>query len=254
MNYLRMYVTLMRKCKNRQPPQYGEKHHIFPKSIFGKNNNTVVLTYLEHVECHRLLWLGCKQRYGDNHAYTIKMAKAYYSTTRNKTVSDEQAAEARRAHAESMKGKNNPMFGKPGTFLGKKHSCESIQLLKQSKKKNYDAILKAASLGGIAVQAKRTPEERKRIAQKMGAATKGISKALGYKWYNNGQTEKKLSACPIGDEWKPGRIPHSEESNKLRSRTLKNRIFEKVQCPNCQKIGAKPVMSRFHFENCKIIS
>jgi hypothetical protein len=39
MNYLKHYCNLIRKAENRVPPEgYTEKHHTFPKSIFGKNN------------------------------------------------------------------------------------------------------------------------------------------------------------------------------------------------------------------------
>ena len=254
MNHLKLYISMMRECKLRKPPEIGEKHHIFPKSIYGQNSNIVKLTYLEHIQAHRLLWLGFKQRYGESHKNTLKMAKAYYSTTRNQKVSDSAAAEARAAHSLSMKGKNNPMYGKPGTFLGKKHSDKSKKLLKESKKKNHNLIIKAARLGGIAVQAKRTPEERKKIAAAMGAATKGISKSLGYKWYNNGKNEKKLACAPTELGWRLGRIPQSDETKKLKSEIMKNRKFEKVQCPICSKIGSKPIMHRFHFKKCKFAS
>jgi len=37
MNYLKVYCNLIRKAENRTPPEgYTEKHHIFPKSIFGR--------------------------------------------------------------------------------------------------------------------------------------------------------------------------------------------------------------------------
>lgn len=243
---------MMRECRNRRAPEKGEKHHIFPKSIYGENNTIVKLSYAEHIEAHRLLWLGCQQRYGEHHHYTIKMAKAYYSTTRNGKLNHEQAAAARAALSSSMKGKNNPMYGKPGTFLGKRHSDKSKQLLKDSKKKNHSATVQAARLGGIAAQSKKTTEERRLAAQKMGAATKGISKALGYKWYNNGNNEKKLPVAPLDEGWKAGRLPQSEETRKLKSVALKNRIFEIVKCPKCGKTGAKPVMKRFHFDKCNI--
>lgn len=249
MTILKAYVNMMKEAESRTPPDKFEKHHIFPISIFGRNQRTVKLSYREHIEAHRLLWLGCLERYGENHKNTIKMAKAYYSSTRNKQLNDEEAAAAREAHAKSMLGENNPMYGKPGTFRGKKHSEKSKALLKKSKAARHDLIVKAASLGGKAVQANRTAEERSKFAAKMGAATKGISKGVGYRWYNNGTSEKKCKEQPEG--WIAGRIPFSEESSLKKSIALKNRVFEKVVCPYCNMRGSKPVMSRYHFDFCR---
>ena len=78
MNYLKVYCNLIRKADNRTPPDgYTEKHHIFPKSIFGKNNRIVVLTAREHYIAHALLERICIKRYGDENWKTIKMMYAF---------------------------------------------------------------------------------------------------------------------------------------------------------------------------------
>lgn len=61
MNYLKTYCFLMRRAQERgrvklTRAQYLEDHHIFPKSIFGKNSVTVRLTAREHYIAHMLLW------------------------------------------------------------------------------------------------------------------------------------------------------------------------------------------------------
>jgi len=56
MNYLKAYCNLIRKAEHRVLPEgYTEKHHIFPKSIYGNNNKIVVLTAREHYIAHKLL-------------------------------------------------------------------------------------------------------------------------------------------------------------------------------------------------------
>ena len=57
MNYFRAYQRLIRRAKTRamEGIEYTEKHHIFPISIFGKNNKTVKLTFREHYIAHLLL-------------------------------------------------------------------------------------------------------------------------------------------------------------------------------------------------------
>lgn len=81
MNYLKTYCSLMRRAQERgwvksAHAQYLEDHHIFPKSIFGKNSITVRLTAREHYIAHMLLWKALLKRYGNKDQRTIKMAYA----------------------------------------------------------------------------------------------------------------------------------------------------------------------------------
>jgi len=79
MNYLKVYCNLIRKAENRTPFEgYVEKHHTFPKSIFGNNSRVVVLTAREHYIAHALLEKICIKRYGLNHWKTQKMIYAFW--------------------------------------------------------------------------------------------------------------------------------------------------------------------------------
>ena len=78
MNYLKVYCNLIRKAENRTPPEgYTEKHHTFPKSIFGKNNRLVVLTSREHYIAHALLERIYIKRCGIKDKKTTKMIQAH---------------------------------------------------------------------------------------------------------------------------------------------------------------------------------
>lgn len=78
MNYLKHYCNLIRKAENRTPPEgYTEKHHIFPKSIYGKNRRIAVLTAREHYIAHALLEKIYIKRYGLNDRKSIKMIYAF---------------------------------------------------------------------------------------------------------------------------------------------------------------------------------
>lgn len=78
MNYLKVYCNLIRKAEDRNPPRgYTEKHHIFPKSIFGNNNRIVILTAREHYIAHALLEKIYIKRYGLTNCNTIKMTYAH---------------------------------------------------------------------------------------------------------------------------------------------------------------------------------
>jgi len=72
MNYLKHYIKLIRKRQSNSI-ENGEKHHIFPQSLFGKNKNVVRLTIREHFVAHKLLYKACEKRYGKKHNKTIRM-------------------------------------------------------------------------------------------------------------------------------------------------------------------------------------
>jgi len=63
--YSRIYWNLMNKAKNRilDSNIKVENHHIFPKSIFRKNNLLVKLTLREHFFAHKLLIKMTKGKY-----------------------------------------------------------------------------------------------------------------------------------------------------------------------------------------------
>ena len=51
-----------------------------------------------------------------------------------------------------------------------------------------------------------------------------------------------------------GRIRSQEERDKMSksiSAALKGKSLPKTECPHCGKIGAKPHLTRWHFDNCK---
>ena len=54
MNYEKIYNQIIERAKNRVLEGYGEKHHIIPKCMGGKNNldNLVNLTAREHFLSH----------------------------------------------------------------------------------------------------------------------------------------------------------------------------------------------------------
>lgn len=142
MNYLKHYCKLVRKAENRKKPDgYIEKHHIFPVSIFGKNDMIVVLTAREHYIAHVLLEKICLKRYGENHSRTKKMTYAHiHMKARSKLHSGERYInsifyeKSRERLSNSKKGKNNHMYGLTGDknpFYGKKHTPETIEKMKK---------------------------------------------------------------------------------------------------------------------------
>jgi hypothetical protein len=89
MNYLKLYCKIIRYCEERNFTKkeakeyfgYCEKHHIFPRSIFGQdkdgNKRIVYVSAREHYILHAILERAFIQRYGLMHWKTAKMTKAH---------------------------------------------------------------------------------------------------------------------------------------------------------------------------------
>jgi hypothetical protein len=165
MNYLKVYCNLIRKAENRTPPEgYVEKHHTFPKSIFGKNKRVVKLTGREHYIAHALLEKIYIKRYGLSDKRTIKMIYAHTimkskgkyinsylyegarirtsfvnkgkevsKETREKIGNIHRGKKLSKEHKQKLRelftGENNPRYGKKylkeeSPFYGKTHTQE----------------------------------------------------------------------------------------------------------------------------------
>ncbi len=229
MNYLKVYCNLIRKAENRTPPEgYTEKHHIFPKSIFGKNNRIVILTGREHYIAHALLEKIYIQRYGLKDERTIKMTYAHTSMVavngNNQRYYNSYLYEnAKVRRCENMKGKGNPNYGivysegrkrKIGEkSLGRKlteKAKENIRLAKLGEKNSFygkthtDEVKSKMSEDRTGEKnafygKTHNQETRKKIGEKNSENMKGML------WWNNEQIQKRSRECP-GDDWIRGRL------------------------------------------------
>jgi hypothetical protein len=109
--------------------------------------------------------------------------------------------------------------------------------LRKPKSENGRLAIKEARIEAI----KNDPEKFSNIASNAGKKCKG---AL---WWNNGSVSIKSRTRP-SDDWVRGRIKTWD------SCAPKGHKKESVICPYCLKEGGKPVMTRFHFDNCKLIN
>ena len=76
--YLKGYWFICERAKNRVKPEgYTEKHHIYPKSIYGQNKDLIHLTAKEHFLVHYMLWKGLRAKYGTKNINTRKMGNAF---------------------------------------------------------------------------------------------------------------------------------------------------------------------------------
>lgn len=145
MNYKKQYIKLIRKAQNRELPKevYVEKHHIFPRSIFGKNKVIVKLTAKEHFIAHHLLWKYYNKKYGKKDFRTKKMLHAFalmvWSGKINIKLVAKEYESLKFGYSLLMKEKVGPLNNRFGVkhsdetkekmmlkALGKKHSKETL--------------------------------------------------------------------------------------------------------------------------------
>lgn len=86
MDYTRIYFKLIRKRRENPLPknEYGENHHIIPRSFGGSNekNNLIRLSAREHFICHFLLYKIYKQKskqFPNSHFIQDKYQKMLYA-------------------------------------------------------------------------------------------------------------------------------------------------------------------------------
>ena len=224
MNYLKVYCNLIRKAENRTPHEgYTEKHHTFPKSIFGKNNRIVVLTGREHYIAHALLEKVCIQRYGLKDNKTIKMNFAHISMKGNGRMyfNSRLYGSAKRRRSENMKGVKYS--------LGFKHTEETRK--KQSKARQG---MKWWNNGKIDMRSREQPgEEWKtgRLKVQVGRVCKDETKIkIGQK--HKGKKCSKETRRKIG-EWHKGkkRPEHSKKIKDNFNYFLKNGTLYEIISP-----------------------
>lgn len=140
MNYLKVYIKLMRKASKQPKPKIYEKHHVFPVSIYGENNYIVKLTPREHYIAHALLCKIFVKRYGKKDQRSVKMIRAFWFMHSKGPLQKERYINSRfyetlkSLHKESMSGSNNPMYGvrltgKNNPMFGRSLSKETRQLI-----------------------------------------------------------------------------------------------------------------------------
>lgn len=137
--YFRWYWNICNRAKDRILPDdiYTEKHHVYPKSLFGENKDVVTLTLREHYIIHLVLWRGLRNELGTSDPRTRKMACAFTMMNRKGNTKREPIKYnsknytlIRTAYYEARRNKTKeeqPMFGK-------KHSEETKQKMSLSAK------------------------------------------------------------------------------------------------------------------------
>ena len=214
MNYALIYDQLTSRATSRVIDGYTENHHIIPKCMGGDNSesNLVKLTPEEHYLAHQLLVKIYPNHKGLKYALFMM------------TI----APDGRRS--------NNKLFGwikrdyiknRPISrgMLGRKHTFEAKRKMKQKR-----------ALQIITDETKSKISKTKTGVKFTEAALISFreKRANNQNWINsNYRPCKETTKSKIGD-------------------ANRGRVFDKITCPHCGKIGAGPNMTRYHLDNCKL--
>lgn len=196
MNYLKAYIALCKSAEKRdksilkETRSLYEKHHVFPKSIYGKNEKVVFLTLREHYVAHKLLWKAFRKRYGVLDQKTRQMASAFHimvygigDTNRTSNYTSQQYNLARIACVESKTGRSrNDMKGKQYFGASKETILSGIEKMRRKKtgmKVSYPANRKSSPCSKE--KAEKISNARKQTLEKY----KALSKKQFLDWLNS---------------------------------------------------------------------
>ena len=192
------------------------KHHIIPKHFDGidDESNLIKVTSQEHAEIHKKLF----EKY--NHKYDWLAWQGLSGFLGKEEIIKESIK-----LGSSKAGK-----------IGGKKTVESGRVFELSKQ------------GVTAFRNKfESEEDYKSHFQKISKLQKGISKESlkNYFWITDGNENQKIK--------KGMEIPFGFFKGRTKKWVTRFSTEQKenVICPYCNKNGGKPVMKRFHFENCK---
>ncbi len=127
--YYRTYIDLCSRAASRGSRKnaksilgYVEGHHIVPRSyneeLRREKNNIVYMTFREHFIAHKLLI----KISNDEHVHKAKLAITMFrqkNKLNQKVLSSRDFEYIRKIAIEAFTGELHPLYGKPGTLLGK---------------------------------------------------------------------------------------------------------------------------------------
>ena len=229
MNYLKVYCNLIRKAENRTPPEgYTEKHHTFPKSIFGNNNRIVILSGREHYIAHSLLEKICIKRYGFKSKRTYQMNCALIAMKAKRNYFNSRLYENAKIRASAIR----KQFHKDRKHT--KKTIEKIRLSKIGGKHTPEHCLKISqsNKGKPATNGFKNKKHTAQSKEKIRQSNKGKDRSFlnEYNWWNNGNKEiftKKELLDNHNNDFIRGRLKKQKPSN----------IDKKIKKPKSNKCG-----------------
>jgi len=250
--YTKWYFNIIRNAA--ASTRYVEKHHIIPRCIGGTNRreNIVSLTAREHFICHLLL---TKMTTGK-----VKQAMCWAV---GKFAQENKNQDRKFTSWEYQKIRENISLARKGT----KHSEETRKKMSEKRRgkspwnKGVTGIThseesnrkRSSTLTGRII----SEEHRAKIsASKLGKPSGMLGKQSTRKGKpgtrHSEETKKKLSEMRRGIKFSESHQKNLTEANRVNGAKRRGVKQTQVECPFCHKVGGKNMMTRYHFDNCKL--
>lgn len=249
------YIDFIESCKGLELPDYTEKHHILPKSLFPKyefdKDNLIELSAINHYKAHVLL----AEAYGDGMLYALRMMDSRYSNDNIPEINYELFREEfSKRHSVVMKEVwNNAEFRNKMSISHakswKNNSERKEHISNKMTEKWSDPAYKEETSKAIR-EATQTEEFRSKISD--------ISKE---QWTDNSIREKRLQGMAITMQTAEYKKKHSDnQKERLKDPAIRaacgwrrgtGKPFRK--CVHCGKDGNTKHHFNTHFSNCRIM-
>jgi ribosomal protein S27E len=206
------YYRIINQAKNRfQPTEYTEKHHIIPRCLGGENTKENIVV------------LTYKEHYVCHHLLTKmsdtpSLIHAFWSMStknRKKYYNAKMYADAKRLYVGRISGDN--------------HWAKT-----QEYKKEYSGPWDSNRLNDFRKKVSGDNHWTHKID--MSKHSEDMRKGIDIQKRNQETSMRMKVNNPMKDPNIAEKFKHPKE---------------KVTCPHCGKIGGKPVMMKYHFDECK---
>jgi hypothetical protein len=210
--YRKWYFTIIEAAKSRKEDLIGERHHIVPKCLGGSDEeDNIVLLTFREHYVAHALLTKIHPSKDLIHAFWCMSFM-----NRKKYQNSHLYEMARSAYVENISGSNHPMK--------RKESREKISKSWNEERKNNQAE-------------KVSGDKHWTKKRNMGDHAKFMRSKLTQEFLvENGKRSLFVTDNPM-----------KQQSIAQKFKKPK----EIVVCPHCNKSGGKPVMIRYHFDNCK---
>ena len=264
--YYNWYCNIVTKNKGRKYSKGCslEKHHIFPHSMGGSddNDNLVVLTTREHFICHLLL---VKMLESGQHRHKMLFAlnmirfhdfhERYFNSRLYETY--------RKEFQEAQSKRMTEYMSIPENRENLRNRVVSEETRKKLAEKAREQDRSSQPLGNRALVGNNRTEKQLTAAIEHGHKMRGRSSprrgiSSGKDPWNKG---KKMPGLKCGSDieytcphcGKVGRGSGMMRWHFDNCSTVKQRQKEEiVTCPHCNTSGSKGAMKAWHFENCPL--
>jgi hypothetical protein len=247
------YVDFIESCKGLELPDYTEKHHILPKSLFPKyefdKDNLIELSAINHYKAHVLL----AEAYGDGMLYALRMMDSRYSDDNIPEINYELFREEfSKRHSDVMKEVwNNAEFRNKMSISHNKawkNNQERKENISNKMSEKWSDPAYKEEISKAIREATQTEEFRSKISD--------ISKE---QWTDNSIREKRLQGMAITMQTAEYKKKHSDNQKirmqdpELRAKCgwRKGLSRPAKTCPWCNQTHNTLGFFNTHFENCR---